>query len=167
MSYSADEQKHIDTIKKKIGYKEFVILIASLMAINSIAIDIMLPAMPDILNSLYATNENDQHYIISCYLISYGATQIFFGPISDRYGRHKLIFIGLACYSFAAIGCIFVSSFHILLILRILQGVGGAAMRVLTISIIRDLYDGRKMAEVMSIVMMIFLLATMIGPAIG
>ncbi|AQX18420.1 MULTISPECIES: multidrug effflux MFS transporter [Bartonella] len=167
MSYSADEQKHIDTIKKKIGYKEFVILIAALMAINSIAIDIMLPAMPDILNSLHATHENDQHYIISCYLISYGATQIFFGPISDRYGRHKLTLIGLACYSFAAIGCIFVSSFHILLILRILQGVGGAAMRVLTISIIRDLYDGRKMAEVMSIVMMIFLLATMIGPAIG
>ncbi|OPB31729.1 multidrug effflux MFS transporter [Bartonella sp. AR 15-3] len=167
MSYSADEQKHIDAIKKKIGYKEFVILIAALMAINSIAIDIMLPAMPDILNSLHATNENDQHYIISCYLISYGATQIFFGPISDRYGRHKLILIGLACYSCAAIACIFASSLPIFLILRVLQGIGGAVMRVLTMSIVRDLYNGRKMAEVMSIVMMIFLLAAMIGPAIG
>ncbi|AQX27947.1 MULTISPECIES: multidrug effflux MFS transporter [unclassified Bartonella] len=167
MSYSADEQRHIDAIRKKIGYKEFVITIAALMAINSIAIDIMLPAMPDILNSLHATNENDQHYIISCYLISYGVTQIFFGPISDRYGRHKLVLIGLACYSFAAIGCIFASNLPMLIILRIMQGIGGAAMRVLTVSIVRDLYDGRKMAEVMSIVMMIFLIATMIGPAIG
>ncbi|WP_317993365.1 multidrug effflux MFS transporter [Bartonella gliris] len=167
MSYSVDEQKHSDAIRKKIGYKEFVILIASLMAINSIAVDIMLPAMPNILNSLNVINENDQHYIISSYLISYGATQIFFGPISDRYGRRKLILIGLAFYSLTAIGCAFVSSFPVLLILRILQGMGGAAMRVLTVSIVRDLYSGRKMAEVMSIVMMVFLIAPMIGPATG
>ncbi|EJF77056.1 Sulfonamide resistance protein [Candidatus Bartonella washoeensis] len=167
MPYSVDEQKHSDAIRKKIGYKEFVILIASLMAINSIAVDIMLPAMPNILNSLNVINENDQHYIISSYLISYGITQIFFGPISDRYGRRKLILIGLAFYSFTAIGCAFVSNFSLLLILRILQGMGGAAMRVLTVSIVRDLYSGRKMAEVMSIVMMVFLIAPMIGPATG
>ncbi|WP_161510391.1 multidrug effflux MFS transporter [Bartonella quintana] len=167
MSYSVDEQKHIDAIRKKIGYKEFIIILAALMAINSIAIDIMLPAMPDILKSLHVSNENDQHYIISCYLISYGLTQILFGPISDRYGRRKLVLIGLAFYSLAAICCAFVSSLPILLILRVLQGIGGAAMRVLTVSIIRDLYEGRKMAEVISIVMMVFLLAPMIGPATG
>ncbi|WP_409361926.1 multidrug effflux MFS transporter [Bartonella heixiaziensis] len=167
MSYSVDEQKHSDAIREKIGYKEFVILIASLMAINSIAVDIMLPAMPNILNSLNVINENDQHYIISSYLISYGVTQIFFGPISDRYGRRKIILIGLALYSFAAIGSAFVSNFSLLLILRALQGMGGAAMRVLTVSIVRDLYSGRKMAEVMSIVMMVFLIAPMIGPATG
>ncbi len=77
MSHSIDEQTHSDTIRKNNGYKEFVILIGSLMAINSIAVDIMLPAMPDILNSLHVINENDQHYIISCYLMSYGITQIF------------------------------------------------------------------------------------------
>ncbi|MET3559905.1 DHA1 family bicyclomycin/chloramphenicol resistance-like MFS transporter [Bartonella japonica] len=167
MSYAVDEQAHSDAIKKKIGYKEFVFLIGALMAINSIAVDIMLPAMPDILNSLHIINENDQHYIISSYLISYGITQIFFGPISDRYGRRKIILIGLALYSFAAIGCAFVSSFSLLLVLRILQGMGGASMRILTVSVVRDLYSGRKMAEVMSIVMMIFLIAPMIGPATG
>ncbi|AGF75964.1 multidrug effflux MFS transporter [Bartonella vinsonii] len=167
MSYSIDEQKHSDAIKQKIGYKEFVILIGALMAINSIAVDIMLPAMPDILNSLHVMNENDQHYIISGYLISYGITQILFGPISDRYGRRKIILIALALYSFTAIGCVFVSNFSILLILRALQGMGGAAMRVLTVSVVRDLYSGRKMAEVMSIVMMVFLIAPMVGPATG
>ncbi|WP_019223509.1 multidrug effflux MFS transporter [Bartonella rattaustraliani] len=167
MSYAIDEQAHSDAIRKKIGYKEFVILIGALMAINSIAVDIMLPAMPDILNSLHVFNENDQHFIIFSYLISYGLTQIFFGPISDRYGRRKIILIGLALYSFAAIGCAFVSSFSVLLILRILQGMGGASMRILTVSVVRDLYSGRKMAEVMSIVMMIFLIAPMIGPATG
>ncbi|WP_455477614.1 multidrug effflux MFS transporter [Bartonella sp. B41] len=167
MPHSIDRQKHIDAIKKKIGYKEFVIILAALMTINSIAIDIMLPAMPDILKNLHVTNENHQHYIISCYLISYGVSQIFFGPISDRYGRRKLILIGLAFYSFAAICCAFVSSLPTLLVLRIFQGVGGAAMRVLTISVIRDIYSGRKMAEVISIVMMVFLIAPMIGPATG
>ncbi|WP_208441412.1 multidrug effflux MFS transporter [Bartonella raoultii] len=167
MLYSIDEQTHRNAIRKKIGYKEFVFLIGALMAINSIAVDIMLPAMPDILNSLHVLNENDQHYIISGYLISYGITQIFFGPISDRYGRRKLILIGLAFYAFTAIGCAFVSNFSLLLILRILQGIGGAAMRVLTVSVVRDLYSGRKMAEVMSIVMMVFLIAPMIGPATG
>ncbi|UTO29029.1 multidrug effflux MFS transporter [Bartonella harrusi] len=167
MSYSIDEQEHSNTIRERIGYKEFVILIGALMAINSIAVDIMLPAMPDILNSLNVINENDQHYIISGYLISYGISQIFFGPISDRYGRRKLILIGLAFYSFTAIGCAFVSHFSLLLILRILQGIGGAAMRVLTVSVVRDLYNGRKMAEVMSIAMMVFLIAPMIGPATG
>ncbi|WP_375616593.1 multidrug effflux MFS transporter [Bartonella sp. AP58NXGY] len=167
MSYSVDEETHSNAIRKRIGYKEFVILIASLMAINSIAVDIMLPAMPNILDSLNVFDENDQHYIISSYLISYGISQIFFGPISDRYGRRKLILIGLAFYSFTAIGCAFISNFSLLLILRILQGIGGAAMRVLTVSIVRDLYSGRKMAEVMSIVMMVFLIAPMIGPATG
>ncbi|WP_455475273.1 multidrug effflux MFS transporter [Bartonella sp. B17] len=167
MLYSIDEQKHIDAIKKKIGYKEFVIILAALMIINSIAIDIMLPAMPSILENLHVSDENYQHYIISFYLISYGLTQIFFGPISDRYGRRKLILIGLAFYSLAAVCSVFVSSLSTLLILRILQGIGGAAMRVLTISIIRDLYSGRKMAEVISIVMMVFLIAPMVGPATG
>ncbi|KEG16900.1 multidrug effflux MFS transporter [Bartonella bacilliformis] len=167
MSHCVDEHMHIDAVKSKIGYKEFIIVIAALMAINSIAIDIMLPAMPDILQSLHATNENDQHYIISCYLISYSATQILFGPISDRYGRRNLVLIGLAFYSFTAIGCVFVSSLPMLLILRILQGIGGAMIRVLTTAIIRDLYSGKKMAEVMSITMMIFLIAAMVGPAIG
>ncbi|MBB4076164.1 DHA1 family bicyclomycin/chloramphenicol resistance-like MFS transporter [Bartonella fuyuanensis] len=167
MSYLIDKQTHSDAIGKRIGYKEFVILIASLMATNAIAVDIMLPAMPNILDGLNILNENDQHYIISSYLISYGIAQIFFGPISDRYGRRRLILIGLAFYSFTAIGCAFVTDLSLLLILRILQGIGGAAMRVLTVSVVRDLYSGRKMAEVMSIVMMVFLVAPMVGPAVG
>ncbi|WP_336276876.1 multidrug effflux MFS transporter [Bartonella sp. CB178] len=167
MLHSVSEQKHIDSIKTKIGYRELVIVLGALMTINSIAIDIVLPAMSDILKSLHVTNENDQHYIISFYLISYGVTQIFFGPVSDRYGRRKLVLFGLALYSFAAICCVFVSSLSALLFLRVIQGIGGAAMRVLTFSIIRDLYSGRKMAEVMSIVMMVFLIAPMVGPAVG
>ncbi|WP_336294810.1 multidrug effflux MFS transporter [Bartonella sp. CB169] len=167
MSYSIEERAHLDAIREKIGYKEFVILIGALMALNSIAVDIMLPAMSSILNSLHVINENDQHYIISGYLISFGITQIFFGPISDRYGRRKIVLLGLACYSFTALGCAFAPNFSVLLILRIFQGMGGAAMRVLTVSMIRDLYSGRKMAEVMSIIMMIFLIAPIVGPAIG
>ncbi|MFT4346887.1 multidrug effflux MFS transporter [Bartonella ancashensis] len=167
MSYLIEEQKHIDLIKRAIGYKEFIVIIAALMAINSIAIDIMLPATKDILTDFHVANENDQHYIISCYLISFGITQIFFGPISDRYGRRSLVLIGLALYSFASIACALTSNFHVLLLLRLLQGVGGAVMRVLTTAMVRDLYDGKKMAKVMSMVMMIFLIVAMLGPTVG
>ncbi|MHC5307369.1 multidrug effflux MFS transporter [Bartonella sp. LJL80] len=167
MSHSVEEQKHIDFVKSRLGYKEFVIMIAALMATNAFAIDIMLPAMSEISHSLKMIGANDQHYIIFCYLVGFGLSQLFFGPISDRYGRRKPIIAGLIFYSVASAACAFAPSFTGLLVLRAIQGIGAAATRVLTVSIVRDIYGGRKMAEVMSIVMMVFMIVPVIAPATG
>lgn len=167
MPQSQTELQHIESIKARIGGKEFIILIAALMAINSVAIDIMLPSMGEIAHSLHATGKNDQHYIIFSFLISYGLSQIVFGPISDRYGRRIPILAGLVFYSLSSFACIFAPTFTWLLILRFIQGFGAAATRVLTISVVRDLYNGRRMAEVMSIVMMVFMVVPVLAPAIG
>jgi len=158
MSQNLSEQQHIEAVKANLGYKEFIVMIATLMATNAIAIDIMLPAMTDMSLSLKMSGQNDQHYIIFSYLVGFGLSQLLFGPISDRYGRRKPIIAGLIFYSLSSAACAFAPNFGWLLALRAIQGIGAAATRVLTISIVRDIYGGRQMAEVMSIVMMVFMI---------
>lgn len=167
MSHTVGEQQHIKAIKARLGYKEFIIMIATLMATNAIAIDIMLPAMSDMSHSLHMTGENDQHYIIFSYLIGFGLSQLVFGPISDHFGRRIPIIAGLIFYSLSSAACAFAPSFAWLLALRAIQGIGAAATRVLTVSVVRDIYGGRQMAEVMSIIMMVFMIVPVVAPAIG
>ncbi|WP_295896298.1 multidrug effflux MFS transporter [uncultured Bartonella sp.] len=167
MSHTVGEQQHIKAIKARLGYKEFIVMIATLMATNAIAIDIMLPAMSDMSQCLHMTGENDQHYIIFSYLIGFGFSQLLFGPISDHYGRRIPIIAGLIFYSLSSAACAFAPNIAWLLILRAIQGIGAATTRVLTISIVRDIYGGRQMAEVMSIVMMVFMIVPVVAPAIG
>jgi len=163
----SQESQHIDAAKALIGVREFIALIAALMAINALAIDIMLPAMDAIKASFGVVGENLHHYIISVYMISMGASQLFIGPLSDRFGRRVPLLIGLGLYALASLACAFAPSFFTLLLLRAVQGVGGAAARALCVSVVRDLYGGRQMAEVMSIVMMVFMMVPVFAPAMG
>lgn len=167
MTQNITQEQHIAAVKQRIGMKEFIILIAALMATNSVAIDIMLPAFEDIKASLHVAGENAHHYIIFCYLLGFGITQLFVGPLSDRLGRRTPLIIGLIFYAIASFACSFAPSFLALLILRTLQGVGAAATRVLCVSVVRDIYGGRQMAEVLSIVMMVFMIVPIIAPATG
>ena len=123
--------------------------------------------MSDMSLSLKMSGRNDQHYIIFSYLVGFGLSQLLFGPISDRYGRRKPIIAGLIFYSLSSAACAFAPNFGWLLALRAIQGIGAAATRVLTISIVRDIYGGRQMAEVMSIVMMVFMIVPVVAPAVG
>lgn len=167
MSAETKEQDHISRIKAKIHYGEFIAMMAALMAVNALAIDIMLPALHDIAKDLNVAIENDQHYIIFSFLIGFGLMQLFFGSISDRFGRRIPLIFGLIIYIIAAIFCILVNDFTSFLFWRFIQGVGASATRVLIVSIIRDLYTGRQMARVMSIVMVVFMMVPVLAPATG
>ena len=145
------------------GKVEFIGMMAMLMAINALAIDIMLPGLQQIGASLGVTNENHRQYVISAYLLGFSVSQLFYGPLSDRFGRRKPLLFGLVVYVIAAASAAFVPSFASLLLFRLIQGIGSAATRVITISIVRDVYGGRQMAEVMSLIMMVFMIV--IGPA--
>ncbi|AHA28149.1 MFS family multidrug efflux protein [Candidatus Liberibacter americanus str. Sao Paulo] len=138
-----------------------------LMAINSLGIDIILPCLPQISKFLGIENENHRQHLISFYLIGYGIAQIFYGPLSDRFGRKIVMICGLIVYIVSTIAVLFVSSFSEMLFVRFIQGIGGAAPRIITISIVRDIYDGKKMAKVLSIAMMIFMIIPIIAPSIG
>lgn len=145
----------------------FIALMAMLMSINAISIDIMLPGLQEIGASLGVAEENDRQYIVSAYLLGMGAAQLFFGPISDRFGRKAPLLGGLALYGLCALAIVFVPTFTALLFFRFVQGVGAAATRVVTISTVRDIYGGRQMAEIMSLVMMVFMIIPVVAPSIG
>lgn len=145
----------------------FIAIMGSLMAINAISIDIMLPGLQQIGESLAVENENWRQLVITAYLFGMGFSQLLFGPLSDRFGRRPPLLAGLAIYVLSAFAIVFVPSFSTLLALRVVQGIGAAATRVITVSIIRDIYGGRQMAEIMSLVMMIFMVVPVIAPSIG
>jgi len=149
------------------GKREFIALAAFLMATNSLAIDIMLPALQQIGSSLGVLNENHRQFVVTAYLIGFGGAQLIYGPLSDRFGRRIPLLIGLTIYVISAFGIALIPSFAGLLALRFIQGLGSAATRVITISIVRDVFGGRLMAEVMSLIMMVFMIVPVIAPGSG
>ncbi len=146
---------------------EFVGMIAGLMALNAFAIDIMLPALSEISDFYRLESENQQQWVVFAYVLGFGAPQLVFGPISDRYGRKLPILICLVLYAIAGLGCMLANSFSSLLLMRFLQGVFAAGIRVISVSIVRDLYAGRAMARVMSLVMTVFMLVPILAPSFG
>lgn len=149
------------------GFGQFVALIAAMMATNALAIDSMLPAMPQIGDALGVATDNERQWILTAYLLGFGAAQIVYGSLADRFGRKPVLLVGLAIYVVFAAACAFATSFEMLLTARALCGVGAAATRVLAVSIVRDCYSGRQMARVMSLSFIVFLGVPIVAPSIG
>lgn len=149
------------------SFPEFVVMIAALMALNALAMDVMLPALPDIGSALNIVNENDRQDVLISYLIGFGGAQLFFGPISDAFGRKTVLLGGLGLYAAASVASLFSVTLDQLLLARLVQGIGCAATRVIAVSIVRDCYTGRQMGRVMSLAMMIFMAVPIIAPSIG
>ncbi|WP_152048456.1 multidrug effflux MFS transporter [Aureimonas psammosilenae] len=152
---------------QRLPYWEFVTIVASLMALNAAAIDILIPALQQIGATLGVATENERQLAISSYVLGFGAAQIVYGPLSDRFGRRPILFVGLAIYTAASIGAAFSPTFGTLLFFRAVQGIGAAATRVLAVSIVRDCFGGARMASVMSLIMMVFMTIPVIAPNIG
>ncbi|MGM0559442.1 MAG: multidrug effflux MFS transporter [Pseudomonadota bacterium] len=149
------------------GFAEFVTIVAAMMAVNALAIDIMLPALPSIGGSLNVSEENRTQLVITAYLIGFGFTQLFYGTLSDRYGRKPILIAGLLIYALFGALSVIATSFEQLLFARLMQGVGAAASRVIALSLVRDCYGGRRMAKVMSLVMIVFIAVPVVAPSLG
>ena len=146
---------------------EFISLCAALMAVNALAIDIMLPALQQIGASLGVEDENSRQWVITAYFAGMAFALLPYGPASDRFGRRAPLLFGLLLYVAAAIAAAFAPSFEVLLALRFIQGVGAASTRVIAISIVRDRFGGRRMAEIMSLIFMVFMIIPVIAPGLG
>lgn len=153
--------------QRSLGRAEFIALAAALMSLNALAIDIMLPALQQIGAELGVDDENARQYIVTAYIAGLGGGQLVFGPVSDRFGRRAPLFFGLVLYVSAALIAAISPSFAFILVLRFLQGIGAATTRVIAVSAIRDVFGGRQMAEVLSMVMMVFMVIPVIAPSIG
>jgi DHA1 family bicyclomycin/chloramphenicol resistance-like MFS transporter len=150
----------------KIGFLEFVVLAAALMSTQAIAIDAMLPAFPIIVSALHIGRENHVQWIVTAYMAGMGCGQLFWGVMSDRFGRRPVLLGGLALYVLAALLAGLAGNFHTLLVWRFVHGLAAASV-VVTRSVIRDLYSGRQMARVMSLTFMIFLTVPILAPSLG
>jgi DHA1 family bicyclomycin/chloramphenicol resistance-like MFS transporter len=149
------------------GFPEFVALIAMMMALNALAIDAMLPALPAIGDALGVASENSRQWVITAYLLGFGGAQLIYGPLADRFGRKPVLMVGLALYVLFSVLAAFSPSFELLIAARVGTGIGAAALRVLAVSIVRDRYSGRTMARVMSLSFLVFLGVPILAPALG
>lgn len=147
--------------------REFIALVASIMALNAMAIDIMLPAFDRITAGLAVDDPNHTQFVLTSYLVGFGIGQLFFGPIADRFGRRRPLLWGLGLYVVAALAAAFSPNFGAMLALRALQGLGAASTRIVAVAVVRDTFSGRAMAEVMSLVFVIFMAVPVIAPALG
>ncbi len=149
-----------------LGFLEFVVLAAATMSTQAIAIDAMLPAFPTIVSALHIADPNHGQWIVTAYMTGLGLGQLFWGMLSDRFGRRPILLGGLTLYVVAALLCSLSGSFPALLAWRFVHGLAAACVTV-TRSVVRDLYSGRQMARVMSLTFVVFLTVPILAPSLG
>lgn len=159
----------LSPIKSKTSpaFAEFVIIVSMMMSLIALSIDAMLPALPQIGNDLGIANPNDRQLILSMVFFGSAIGQLFFGPLSDNTGRKRAIYVGYGTYIVGSLVCLTSVNFPMMLIGRFLQGFGVSASMSVLLALVRDLYEGRRMAQVMSFSMTVFILVPMIAPTLG
>ncbi len=151
----------------RIPFGEFLALIGMMMAVGALALDMVLPALGIIGSEFAVDDPNDRQELITAFLVGIGVGQLFYGPLSDLYGRKRMLFIGLALFIAGCLWAAVADSFGALLAARLLQGFGAAAPRVISTAVVRDLFVGNRMARVMSFAMVIFIIVPIFAPALG
>lgn len=149
------------------SFPELVGFIAACMALNALGIDTMLPALAEIASELGVVEENHRQAVILVYLLAFGASQVAYGPLSDRYGRRPVLLGGLAVFVLGSIAAMLAGSFTTLLLARALQGLGAGGPRVVAMAIARDRFEGPMLGQVMSLAMMVLMVVPVIAPSFG
>ncbi len=150
------------------GRGHYVALLSMLMATAALGIDMMLPAFDDMRTSFgLAPGSSEIAQTITAYFLGMSIAQLFFGPLSDRYGRRPVIFLGLGIYILGSVGSALAPSLSLLLVSRFIWGIGAAGGRVVVTALVRDSFSGDAMAKMMSTLMAVFLLVPIIAPTLG
>jgi DHA1 family bicyclomycin/chloramphenicol resistance-like MFS transporter len=154
-------------MKRGPGYREFVTLMAVMISITALSIDMMLPALPEIGRDLHVAHANDIQLVVSVLLFGMGIGQLLFGPLADSFGRKPVIITGFIIFILGCLTSIFSNRFEVMVVGRLIQGIGTGGPRTAIIALVRDQYGGRAMARIMSVVMAIFIVVPAIAPALG
>ena len=149
------------------GIAEFVAIMATLTALVALSIDMVLPALPAIGASLGVQRANENQLVLSLLFLGFGIGQLFYGPLSDTTGRKPAAFLGLAIFTAGCLLALLAQTSSMMLAGRLLQGIGVAGPRTITIAVVRDRFEGREMARVMSLVTAVFILVPIVAPALG
>lgn len=146
---------------------EFIILMSVLVALDALAIDSLLPALLFISNDFNAAAGNERQYIVTSIFVGYAIGVFIYGIASDSFGRKPPIYIGFSIFIIGTLIAIFANNFETLIAGRMLQGLGAAGPQIIPTAITRDLYKGRGMAEIMSLIMMVFMVVPAVAPLLG
>jgi len=167
MGRAMDQQRTSTLNAAPIGFAEFVCLVAALMSLTALGVDSMLPALPAIGASLHVANANERQFVITTFLIGFALGQLIYGPLADRFGRRPILSAAMAGTIVANIVVAVSGSFELLLGARFFAGIAVAAARVVTVALVRDCYQGRAMARVMSLTFIVFMAAPILAPNFG
>ncbi len=152
---------------KPLPRTEFVILLSMIVSILALSTDIMLPGLDVIGQELGASDPNDAQLIVLFLFIGFSVGQVIAGPLSDSFGRKPVVYAGYLLFFLGCLMSMFAQDLATMLVGRILQGLGAAGPRVVTLALVRDCYEGRPMARIMSFVMAVFILVPALAPAVG
>ncbi len=151
----------------RLSLGEFIPLVALMFSLMAMSVDAMLPALPAIGADFAVADANDPQLVIAALLFGLAFGQLVAGPLSDSIGRKPVIYAGFVLFMAGCLLSILATRFEWMIAGRALQGFGAAAPRIVTIALVRDQYEGRDMARVMSFALSVFILVPVIAPAIG
>ena len=151
----------------RLSQGELIAMLALLFATVAFSMDAMLPALPEIAAALTPANANRAQLVLTSFVAGMGLGTLFAGPVSDAIGRKRAMGIGFSIYLLAACAALFANSLELLLAARFVQGLGAAGPRIVGTALVRDLYQGREMARITSVVMMVFMIVPAIAPSLG
>ncbi len=146
---------------------EFIAIVSLISSLGALSIDAILPALPQIGSDLSVLNANARQLTVSLFILGMALGQMFAGPLSDKTGRKPPAYWGYALFIVGSLLSLSAVSYPMLLSGRFLQGAGISAPRTVTSALVRDRYEGRAMARVMSFVMTVFVLVPMLAPSFG
>lgn len=143
-----------------------IAILVAVSAIGPLALNIFIPSMPG-LARFYGVDYGTIQLTFTLYLVGLAVSQLFYGPLSDRYGRRPMLLGGLALFVVASLVCALSPPLEVLVVARVLQAVGGCSGIVLSRAIVRDLYDRDKAASVIGYITMAWIAAPMLAPSLG
>ena len=150
------------------GRNETLAMLSAVMALMAMAIDLMLSAFDEMRLSFgLDPNSNEVAGVVTVFFMGLAVAQLFFGPITDRFGRKSVLYASVAVYVLGAVGSALAPTLPLLLVARFVWGVGAAGARVVATAVARDLFEGVEMARAMSQIMAVFVLVPVIAPTVG
>ncbi|NVK32758.1 MAG: multidrug effflux MFS transporter [Gammaproteobacteria bacterium] len=162
-------ETHSDTPinRNPLSIVEFVVMMAVLMSCVAMSTDAMLPAFGLMRQDLQVAEEAQMQYVVMVLMGGMALGQMIFGPLSDHFGRKGMVYVGVGVYIAGTVICGLSQTLEPMLIGRLIQGIGIASPRVVSVAMVRDIYHGRQMAKVNSLISAIFILVPMLAPSFG
>src|SRR6185369_15691225 len=147
-------------------HTETIILLGALTAFAPVSIDMYLPALPTI-GIAFGADPGHVQLSLASFFLGLATGQAFYGPISDRFGRKRPLYAGLALFTVASAGCAISTSIDMLIVLRFFQALGACSGQVIARAVVRDLFEARESARVFSLLLLVMGVSPILAPLVG